>query len=143
MWSNVTAIEQLQTGDVLRTSGRVPFFPHYAVVFRKQNQLWVTHCVDAGINTEPLVDFEKRRTIHEVFRNEVTKKLTDEYIEAKSIELSAYGYNFMESNCEDYVKRIVGTYIGMDDRVTAIVVISLTIITALTIVIFVLVRKLK
>lgn len=141
MWSNVTAIEQLQTGDVLRASGKVPFFPHYAVVFKRGNQLWVTHCVDAGINTEPLVDFEKRRTIHEVFRNEVTKKLSDTYIESKANELSAYGYNFMESNCEDYAKRIVGTYMGMDDRVTAIVVVSLTIITALTIVIFYLVKR--
>lgn len=141
MWANITAIQELQTGDVLRASGKIPFFPHYAVVFRKNGELYVTHCIDAGVNIETLAEFEKRRTIHEVFRNEVTKKLTDKYIEEKSLELSAYGYNFMESNCEDYVKRIVGTYIGMDDRVTAIVVIALTIITALTIVIFVLIKK--
>lgn len=141
MWKNVLQIDQLQTGDVLQVSGKIPFFPHYAVVFKKNNSLYVTHCVDAGVNTESLIEFEKRRTIHNVFRNEVTKKLTDDYIEKKSIELSSYGYNFMESNCEDYAKRIVGTYIGMDDRTTAIITISIIIITSLAIIIGILLKR--
>lgn len=141
MWQNITAISKLQTGDVLQMSGKIPFFPHYAVVYYKNGQIWVTHCIDAGINNEPLSQLEKRRTIHSVFRNEVTKKLTDTFIEQKANELSAYGYNFMESNCEDYVKRIVGTYIGMDDRVTAIITISSIIIVALTITIIVILRR--
>lgn len=143
MWENAIKIGQLQTGDVLEVSGRVPFFPHYAVVYNKNNELYVTHCIDEGVTDEPLRDFERKRTIYNVFRNEVTKKLTDKFIQEKAKELQAYGYNFMEMNCEDYAKRIVGTYIGMDDRVTAIIVISLVIITALTITITIVARKIK
>lgn len=141
MWESALKISKLQTGDVLQVNGKVPFFPHYAVVFYKGNVPWVTHCVDEGINTETLENFEKKRTIHNVFRNEVTKKLTDKYIEEKANELSAYGYNFMESNCEDYVKRIVGTYIGMDDRVTAIITISTIIIVGLIITIVIISKR--
>lgn len=143
MWENALKIEKLQTGDVLEAKGKVPFFPHYAVVYKKNNELYVTHCVDNGVTDEPLKDFEKKRTIYNVFRNEVTKKLTDEFIQEKAKELKAYGYNFMEMNCEDYAKRIVGTYIGVDDRTTAIIVISLIIITSLIVTITIMSRKLK
>lgn len=141
MWSNITKIEKLQTGDILEVQGKVPFFPHYAVVFYKNDIAWVTHCVDDGISTETLSDLESKRNIYSVFRNEVTKKLTDEFIENKAKELTAYGYNFMESNCEDYVKRIVGTYIGLDDRVSAIIVISTIIIVALIVTITIIYKR--
>lgn len=122
MWKNVIEVSKFETGDVLEVKGKIPFFPHYAVVYYKNGVAWVTHLVDEGVTNEPLTDLEKRRPIYNVFRNEITKNLTDEFIQAKAKELQAYGYNFMEMNCEDYVKRIVGTYIGLDDRVTAVIV---------------------
>lgn len=136
MWQNILKVDKLQTGDVLRVSSNTPFFSltcdHYAVVFFKNDIPYVTHCVSNGPITETLQEFEKKRTIYSHFRNEITKKLTDEFIQQKAAELQAYGYNFMEMNCEDYVKRIVGTYIGLDDRVTLLIIISITIIIALT-----------
>lgn len=141
MWENILKAERLQTGDVIETSSRTLMFKHYGVIFYKNGIAYVTHCVREGVKIEPLSEFEKQRTIYNFFRNEVTKKLTDEFIEKKANELSAYGYNFIESNCEDYAKRIVGTYIGMDDRVTFIIIISIVIITALTATIFFILKR--
>lgn len=141
MWQNIIKVDKLQTGDVLEAKGKVPFFPHYAVVYYKNGIPWVTHCVDNGVTDETLESFENKRTVFNVFRNEVTKKLTDKYIEDKGKELQAYGYNFMEMNCEDYAKRIVGTYIGFDDRTTAIITISVIIIVALITTIIIIKKK--
>lgn len=131
MWQNILKCEKLQTGDVLECNGKILCFNHYAVVFYKGGIPYVTHNTDPGPQIETLESFEKKRTIYNVFRNEVTKKLSDKFIESKAKELEPYGYSFMESNCEDYVKRIVGCYIGLDDRYTFTVVVSLIIITAL------------
>lgn len=132
MWQNIIKVEKLQTGDVLETSSKGYPFKHYAVVFYKDGVPYVTHNTPkTGPIIEALEEFETKRTIYNHFRNEITKKLTDKEIEDKAKELKAYGYHFMEMNCEDYVKRIVGTYIGMDDRVTAIIIISTVIIIAL------------
>lgn len=141
MWKNILQCDKLQTGDVLEVKGKVPFFNHYAVVFYKNNIIYVAHCVDEGVTIETLEQFEKKRTLFSCFRNEVTKKLTNEYIESKAKELSAYGYNFIEMNCEDFVKRIVGTYIGLDDRVGFGLVVSIIIIVSLITVIVVLIRR--
>lgn len=141
MWKNILEVDKLRTGDVIQVKGKVPFFPHYAVVFHKEGIPYVAHCVDEGAVIETLEELEKRRTIFNYFRNEVTKKLTDKFIEDKANELSAYGFNFMEMNCEDFAKRIVGTYIGFDDRVTAIITISVIIIVGLIITVVLIRRK--
>lgn len=133
MWQSVITVGKLQTGDVLETSSKQqPLFRHYAVVLYKNGEAYVTHCVPIkGVLLETLKEFEEKRTIYNVFRNEITKKVTNEEIEKKYLELKPYGYNFMEMNCEDYVKRIVGCYIGIDDRVTLIIIVSLVIIAIL------------
>lgn len=145
MWQSIIKINKkdLQTGDVLDVNSKTPFFKHYAVVFYKNGIAYVTHNPKTGPVIETLEEFDKKRTIYNHFRNEVTKKLTDKFIEDKANELKAYGYNFMEMNCEDYVKRIVGTYIGLDDRFIFTVVVSLVIIISLSIIIGILIKKLK
>lgn len=135
MWQNIITAGKLQTGDIIQTSsGHEPLFRHYAIIYHKNGEAYVTHCVPIkGILSEPLKEFEKKRTIYKVFRNEITKKLNNEYIERKYNELKPYGYNFMEMNCEDYVKRVAGCYMGVDDRVTLIIIVSLVVITVLSV----------
>lgn len=143
MWQSIISCQKLQTGDVIEMSGKTLFFKHYGVIFYKNGITYVAHNPKEGPKIDTLEDLEKERTIYNCFRNEITKKLTDKYIEEKTIELQPYGYSFMEMNCEDFVKRVVGTYIGLDDRYAFTIVISLVVITILTVTIAFLAKRNK
>lgn len=110
----------LGTGDILETSSALPFVRHYAIVFIKDNMLYVSHKPAKGIVMQPLYEFKKGRKIYRVFRNERTQNLTRQQIETSSADLSRYQWNLFKNNCEDHVRAIAGTSIGCDNRVILI-----------------------
>ena len=122
-----------QTGDILETNSTViPFSTHYGIVFYKNGEAYVSHNPfkrKQGFKPEiiTLEDFKKERKIKRFLRNEETKLLTDDYILSKSnsiIEKYKYKKSFI-FNCEDYIREISNTSIGIDQRVAWIIGIVL------------------
>jgi len=114
---------QLQTGDVLVVDGIIPFINHYAIVYKKNGVQYVSEIdlerVFLALNlwkviTEPLADYEKRRTITGFVRDENTQALTDDYIQKKIIDCAPVGYQFLSYNCEDFIHNVCGCKLGYD-----------------------------
>lgn len=126
----------LQTGDILETTSSViPFSVHYGIVFYQNGKAYVSHNpFKRGYGFRPeietLEDFKKGRRIKRLLRNSKTKALTDEYILSKSNTI-IQGDKYRKSlvfNCEDYIREISKTYIGVDQRIAWAIGIALIVI---------------
>lgn len=115
----------LQTGDVLETDSSLPIVRHYGIVYYKDGKAQVTHNPggEAKPVTESLDEFKSKREIYRIFRNKKTLKLTDEEIVRCYEEQKHFKWNFFTNNCEDYIKNIANTRLGVDNRVWMIVAV--------------------
>jgi len=144
MCSQINKIDQLQEGDIIEFPMKVPdnrlFLPgvefpfvlHYGIILIQDGQKKIGHNT---FQNYPKIDddIEKvlnGREIKRVIRTGIpSDKLIKNHNQVKDIK-----YNGLSFNCEDYVKKMTGVNVGLDQRIKFGIVIVLMIIIILLII---------
>lgn len=120
MWLRVNNIEELQEGDVIELGTTYPLIKHYAVVVIQDGEKKVAHypypdspCIEDinyVINNRP----ERHRFVKRIFRTGVpSDQIIDKHNEIQNIDKK---YKFIRFTCENYVRALTGSDIGIDQR---------------------------
>lgn len=127
MWIKVNNHEELQEGDILELNTDYPFLLHYAVVVIENNKKKCAHypypkspCIE---NLDYVINNRPDSTIRRVLRTGVSSKdIIDNHNKIEMSSKENFFYWLSKYNCEDYVRQVTENGVGVDQRVTALLV---------------------
>lgn len=135
-------IEELQEGDVVEFFSKVPdsrwilpgtevpLVKHYGIIVVENGQKKMAH--NTFQQYPRIDDIEKTlngRSINRVIR---TGLKSDEII-ARHREVENIKYDWLKFNCEDYVFKLTGVRVGLDQRIQLVIAIALIIVAIIAI----------
>lgn len=144
--------DQLQVGDIIETSSKIvstspvlpgavcPFVKHYGIMVESEGSLCVLHNPFGG---KPLIQasdvvFNGRMADRVLRTNMSNEEIMAKWqqCEYKFTQCKNAYYQFWQFNCEDFVRKMSGDYIGFDQRKgwSAGVIVIVTVIVVLVIV---------
>ena len=131
MWTKVNSRDELQEGDILELNTEYPLLLYYVVVVIENNERKCAHypypqspCIE---NLDYVINNRPDNTIRRVLRTGVSsKEIIDNH---NKINISNPKFReWLGYNCESYMREVTSRGIGLDQRVSALLVLIIIIL---------------